>query len=48
MINECEGDDGMKVGRGDRSTPKNSAPAPLCLQNIPHDPTWDRAWAAAI
>jgi hypothetical protein len=28
---------GMKIGRGNRSTRKKPAPAPLCPPQIPHD-----------
>jgi hypothetical protein len=31
---------GMKIGRGNRSTRKKPAPAPLCPPQIPLDQTW--------
>jgi hypothetical protein len=31
--------DGMNIGRGNRSTRKKPAPAPLCPLQIPHDQT---------
>jgi hypothetical protein len=34
---DCEEIGGMKIGRGNRSTRINSAPAPLCPPQIPHD-----------
>jgi hypothetical protein len=44
MIDEddCGVIGGMKIGRGNRSTRRKSAPAPLCPPQIPHDQT--RAW----
>jgi hypothetical protein len=37
----------MKIGRGNRSTRRKPAPAPLCPPQIPHDQTrvWTRAAA---
>jgi hypothetical protein len=32
---------GMKIGRGNRSTRRKHAPAPLCLPQIPLDQTRD-------
>jgi hypothetical protein len=39
---------GMKIGRGDRSTRRKPAPAPLCPPQIPHGMTWDRTRAASV
>jgi hypothetical protein len=39
---------GMKTGRGNRSTRRNPAPAPLCPPLIPLDQTRDRTRAAAV
>jgi hypothetical protein len=41
MIDEgdCEAIGGMKIGRGNRSTRRKPAPAPLCPPQIPHDKT---------
>jgi hypothetical protein len=41
MIDEddCGAIGGMKIGRGNRSTRRKPAPAPLCPQQIPHDQT---------
>jgi hypothetical protein len=41
MIGEgdCEEIGGMKIGRGNRSTWRKPAPAPLCPPQIPHDYT---------
>jgi hypothetical protein len=43
MIDEgdCGAIGGMKVGRGNRSTRRKPAPAPLCPPQIPLDQTWD-------
>jgi hypothetical protein len=38
--------DGMKIGRGNRSTRRNPAPAPLCPPQIQIDQIQDRTWAA--
>jgi hypothetical protein len=39
MIDEddCEAIDGIKIGRGNRSTRRKPAPAPFCLPQIPDD-----------
>jgi hypothetical protein len=39
---------GMRIGRGNRSTRRKSAPVPLCPPHIPHVLTWDRTRAAAV
>jgi hypothetical protein len=39
---------GMKIGKGNRSTRRNLAPAPLCPPQIPHDTTRARTWASAV
>jgi hypothetical protein len=39
---------GMKIGRGNRSTRRKPAPAPLCPQQIPLDHTRARTRAAAV
>jgi hypothetical protein len=38
----------MKIGRGNRSTWRKPAPAPLCPLQIPFDQTRDRTQAAAV
>jgi hypothetical protein len=50
MIGEgdCEAIGGMKIGRGNRSTRRKPAPAPLCPPQIPLDQTRDGTWAAAV
>jgi hypothetical protein len=50
MIDEgdCGAIGGMKIGRGNRSTRRKSAPAPLCPPLIPHDQTRARTRAAAV
>jgi hypothetical protein len=49
MIDEddCGAIGGIKIGRGNRSTRRKTAPAPLCLPQIPHDQTQARTRAAA-
>jgi hypothetical protein len=39
---------GMKIGRGNRSTRRNPAPAPLCPPQIPLGQTQARTRAAAV
>jgi hypothetical protein len=34
---DCREIGGMKIGRGNRSTRRKPAPAPLCPPQIPHD-----------
>jgi hypothetical protein len=36
---DCGEIGGMKIGRGNRSTLRKPAPAPLCPPQIPHDQT---------
>jgi hypothetical protein len=50
MIDEgdCGAIGGMKTGRGNRSTRRNPAPAPLCPPQLPHDQTRARTRAAAL
>jgi hypothetical protein len=38
----------MKIGRGNWSTLRKLAPAPLCPPQITLDQTWDRTRAAAV
>jgi hypothetical protein len=38
----------MKIGRGNRSTGRKPAPAPLCPPQIPLDQTRARTRAAAV
>jgi hypothetical protein len=38
----------MKIGKGNRSTRRTLAPAPLCPPHIPHDQTRARTRAAAV
>jgi hypothetical protein len=45
---DCEAVGGMKIGRGNRSTWRKPAPAPLCPPQIPHDQTQVRTRAAAV
>jgi hypothetical protein len=45
---DCGQIGGMKIGRGNRSTRKKPAPAPLCPPQIPHDQTRARTRAAAV
>jgi hypothetical protein len=39
---------GMKIGRGNRSTRRKPAPAPLCPPQIPLDQNRDRTRAAGV
>jgi hypothetical protein len=50
MIDEgdCGAIGGIKFGRGNRSTRRKPAPAPLCPPQIPHDQTRARTRAAAV
>jgi hypothetical protein len=41
MVNECGTVDGMKIGRGNRSTRRTPTSVSLFPQ-FPHDLTWDR------
>jgi hypothetical protein len=45
---DCGAIGGMKIGRGNRSTRRKPAPAPLCPPQIPHDQTRARTRAAAV
>jgi hypothetical protein len=45
---DCGEIHGMKIGRGNRSTRRKPAPAPLCPPQIPHDQTCTRTRAAAV
>jgi hypothetical protein len=50
MIDEsdCGAIGTMKIGRGNRSTRRKPAPAPLCPPQTPHDQTRVRTRAAAV
>jgi hypothetical protein len=50
MIDEgdCGAIGGMKIGRGNRSTRRKPASAPLCPPQIPHDQTRARTRAAVL
>jgi hypothetical protein len=43
MIDEYGPFGGMKIGRGNQSTRRKPAPAPLCPPQIPHDLAWTTA-----
>jgi hypothetical protein len=45
---DCGEIGGMKIGRGNRSTRRKPAPAPLCPPQIPHDQTRARTLAASV
>jgi hypothetical protein len=45
---DCGAIGGMKIDRGNRSTRRKSAPAPLCPPQIPHVLTRARSRAAAV
>jgi hypothetical protein len=38
----------MRIGRGNRSTRRKTAPVPLCPPQIPHDLTLARTRAATV
>jgi hypothetical protein len=44
---ECGAVGGMRIGRGNRSTQRKTAPVPLRLPQIPHV-AWARTRAAAV
>jgi hypothetical protein len=39
MFNECGADGEMRIDRGNRNTPKKTAPVSLCPPQIPHNLT---------
>jgi hypothetical protein len=45
---ECGAIDGIRIGRGNRSTRREPASVPLCPPQIPHDLTRARTWAASV
>jgi hypothetical protein len=45
---DCGAIGGMKIGRGDRSTRRKPAPAPVCPPQISHDQTRARTRAAEV
>jgi hypothetical protein len=45
---ECGAVTGILIGRGNWSTRRKCAPAPLSPPQIPHDLTWDRSRAAVV
>jgi hypothetical protein len=45
---ECGVVSGMRIGKGNRSTRRKPAPAPLFPPQILHDLTWARTRAAAL
>jgi hypothetical protein len=45
---DCGASGGMKIGRGNRSTRRKPAPAPLCPPQIPHDQIQAQTRAAAV
>jgi hypothetical protein len=50
MTNEgdCGAVGATKIGRGNRSTRRKPAPAPLCPPQIPHDQTRTQTWASTV
>jgi hypothetical protein len=48
MINEYGAVGGIRTGRGNGSTRRKPAPAPLCPSQIPHYVTYDRTRAATV
>jgi hypothetical protein len=47
MIDECRAVSGIRIGRGNRSTPRKPAIVPLCPPQIPHYLTWTHTQATA-
>jgi hypothetical protein len=45
---DCGAIDGMKIGKGNRSTRRKRAPMPLCPPQTPHDLTRARTRVAAV
>jgi hypothetical protein len=45
---ECGAVGGMRIGRGNYSTRRKSAPVPLRPPQIPYDLTWARTRTAAV
>jgi hypothetical protein len=45
---ECGAVSGMRIGRGNRSTRRKTAPVPLCPPQIPHGLTLAQIRAAAV
>jgi hypothetical protein len=45
---ECGAVGGMKVGKGNRSTWRKHASAPLCPTQIPHELNWARSRTTAV
>jgi hypothetical protein len=45
---DCGAIGGMKIGRGNRSTRRKTAPVPLCPPQIPHELTRAPTRAAAM
>jgi hypothetical protein len=45
---DCGAIGGMRIDKGNRSTRRKPAPAPLCPPQIPHDQTRGRTRAAAV
>jgi hypothetical protein len=45
---DCGAIGGMRIGRGNPSTRRKSAPVPLCLPQIPHDLTGARTRVTVV
>jgi hypothetical protein len=48
MINEYEAVDGMRIGMGNKCTPRKPTPVLFCLPQTPHDLTLERTWATMV
>jgi hypothetical protein len=48
MVDEYGAFGEMRIGKGNRSTRRKSAPVPHRAPRIPHDLTWDRTPASAV
>jgi hypothetical protein len=47
-VGDCGAIGGMEITRGNRSTRRKLAPAPLCPPQIPHDQTGARTRTSAV
>jgi hypothetical protein len=45
---ECGAVGGMRIGKGNRSTRRKTAPVPFCPLKIPHYLTWAQTQTAAV
>jgi hypothetical protein len=48
MVNEYGAVGGVRIGRGNRSIWRKTAPVPICPPQIRHNLTWDQSQAAMV